>query len=101
MSIVSNVAIDKMCPTCHEYFIPMSNYQRECKPCKAEYDHEHHAENLRHRQSQMMFRRVGITLDEYDVILATQNGVCAICGSNPIVVDSRNLSPRRLHVDHD
>lgn len=37
--------------------------------------------------------RFGITLDEYNAILVSQNGGCAICGQPPGV--------KRLHVDHD
>ena len=35
----------------------------------------------------------GITLVEYDLVLASQGGVCALCGKPP--------KARRLHVDHN
>jgi hypothetical protein len=38
-------------------------------------------------------KQYGITLDDYNRILAQQNGVCAICGHAP--------KTRRLGVDHD
>lgn len=46
-----------------------------------------------------MFRRIRlskyrITPDEYDVLLAEQKGVCAICGKPP-------AKGKSLHVDHD
>jgi len=37
--------------------------------------------------------RLGLTLDDYERLLATQGGVCAICERPP--------KKRRLHVDHD
>lgn len=36
---------------------------------------------------------LGVTDEEYDRLLAAQDGVCAICGNPP--------KTRRLHVDHD
>jgi hypothetical protein len=39
-------------------------------------------------------RKFGITVDDYDQMLAAQEGVCAICGREP----NPNIS---LHVDHD
>lgn len=38
-------------------------------------------------------RTFGITLKEYEAMLAAQGGGCAICGANP-------PNGRRLHVDH-
>lgn len=37
----------------------------------------------------------GITLDDYNRMLDSQNGVCAICGKSP------SEYKRKLHVDHD
>jgi hypothetical protein len=41
-------------------------------------------------------RLYGLTLDEYDALVARQNGLCAICGEPPI-----KGRGRRLVVDHD
>lgn len=46
------------------------------------------------RARHLLRRNYGITVDEYDAILAQQNGVCAICGN-------RCKSGRALAVDHD
>ena len=40
-----------------------------------------------------LLRCYGITLSEYNTMLAHQDGKCAICGSTP--------KSRRLHTDHD
>ncbi len=39
-------------------------------------------------------KRYGITIDEYDTLLRSQNGVCAICSREPV-------DGQRLAVDHD
>lgn len=39
-------------------------------------------------------KRYGITVEQYDLLLKSQKGVCAICGGN-------NLDEKRLSVDHD
>ena len=39
--------------------------------------------------------RLGLTLDDYERMLAAQGGVCAICGKPP------KQGGRRFHVDHE
>jgi hypothetical protein len=41
-------------------------------------------------------KRYGITLDDYEWLLKTQNGRCAICGS-----DSPGKKETYFHIDHD
>lgn len=41
-------------------------------------------------------KNYGLTIDEYEQMLAAQNGVCAICGTPPT-----NERGGKLHVDHD
>ena len=48
----------------------------------------------RHRRASHLKCRYGITIKEYDSILNSQGGVCAICESGVSDVD------RRFHVDH-
>lgn len=43
-----------------------------------------------------LLRRYGIDFETYNVMLARQNGRCAICNNLP-----KNGSIKRLHVDHD
>jgi hypothetical protein len=49
---------------------------------------------LRQRQNRHLVRSFGITLEQYEKLLKTQGGVCAIC---------HQLNPgiRKLSVDHD
>jgi hypothetical protein len=42
----------------------------------------------------------GLTPDDYDQMLATQGGVCAICHQPERVVDASTGLPRQLAVDH-
>ena len=46
-----------------------------------------------HDRDLYLRRTYGITLEQYDLILESQNGVCAVCGEPP-----KGL---RLSVDHD
>lgn len=50
-----------------------------------------------HRNCQLR-RDYGITLDDYEVMLKSQDGVCAICGDPP---KGGKTSSKNLHVDHD
>jgi hypothetical protein len=66
----------------------------ECKACMRTRHHEAFRKNpYRH------LRQYGLDKDGYDTMLATQGGVCAICGCEP-----RRRKGQRdvlLHVDHD
>jgi hypothetical protein len=42
----------------------------------------------------------GMTLEEYDAMLAAQNGVCAICNCEDTNIDKRTGKNRALAVDH-
>lgn len=49
----------------------------------------------RHRRRSWLKRKYGITIEQYDEMLAAQGGVCPICGTPP--ADPRGY---RMHIDH-
>jgi len=96
-----------------------SSWCRECKAASSrasyqahreeriaaakKYGEEHREERLlrergryhEERRAQRMLARYGITVEQYDEMLATQGGGCAICGS------AADGNGRYLHIDHD
>lgn len=52
---------------------------------------------LTNRRNQLA--RYGLTIEQHDVMLATQNGLCAICSQSPKPDGIR--AANRLHADHD
>jgi len=61
------------------------SYQSWCKSCCAG----------RYQRTNSLKRKYGMTLEDYDDLLKTQNGACAICQQ------SEPINSRRLAVDHD
>jgi hypothetical protein len=59
-----------------------------------EYSASHREDGARRNLKYRCEKIYGITLAQFDSMLAAQNGVCAICRGT-------NLSGKRLHVDHD
>ncbi|MDH6139505.1 hypothetical protein P3T35_001505 [Kitasatospora sp. GP30] len=100
----------KRCPSCEEVK-PLSEYgvcagrsrgvAAKCRPCAAAYSKKHRADNpdyasrnsIRQKQ-RWLERQYGLTQQEFENLLASQAGVCAICRELP---DAGS----RLHVDHD
>lgn len=79
---------------------PIGNMTRGsiCRPCRAA---RCRAWNRKHRHgkvlNQNLVKSFGITLETYNLMLASQSGLCAICGQPPERTDHRN---QRLQVDH-
>lgn len=73
-----------------------------CRPCNKDSVRDYR-NNLDPRQIRNYhFRtRYGITVDEYEAMLAEQGNVCAVCGESNEQLDKRNGRHRSLHVDHD
>lgn len=96
------------CTRCHEEQ-PIDEFYRDknrksgrypiCKTCKREYDNKRYAANPEKRKAQMrkwaLKSGYGISVDEYDVMLASQSGQCRICGA------TQGWANKRLAVDHD
>jgi Recombination endonuclease VII len=59
----------------------------------------HRRANPDHYREKDLRRTFGISLDDYKRMLATQNGVCAICGNGE--TSTRNGKIKWLAVDHD
>jgi hypothetical protein len=74
-----------------------------CKDCRREYTKEK-LKNPKHREKVKEEKRVyfrsekyGISRDDFGRMLASQNGVCAICGKSR----EERGHKRDFHVDHD
>lgn len=67
-----------------------SGHGYHCKPCHNRVSRENRERVHGSVQNYMLKHRYGITADEFDEMLARQEGVCAIC-----------LSRKARHVDHD
>ena len=52
----------------------------------------------RNRKNHMLRKRYGITLEQFEIRLAAQGGVCAVCRKPPRGKDPKQ---RVLHIDHD
>jgi hypothetical protein len=61
----------RTCETCIQVYEPANNNQRWCRTC---------APNVNWSRR---IARYGVTLPMWDAMLATQNGLCAICGEKP------------------
>lgn len=59
-----------------------------------------HADELRAKSRRQRFDNYGITQDEFEALLASQGGVCAIC-REPETARHQNGDVRSLAVDHD
>jgi hypothetical protein len=85
-----------LCPRCQTRAIETSNGY--CRPCRNEYRRQYYRanhESAKRRVRTDAWKRQGIniTWDEYETLLADQQGVCAICHQPP--------GQKALHVDHD
>jgi Recombination endonuclease VII len=76
-----------------------------CKYCyHIEWNRRSTEKVAKYRVSQkdaVLKKTFGISLNEYQILLETQNGVCAICGRPERTVHRRGGAVRTLAVDHN
>ena len=76
----------KICSKCKQskpisHFHKMRNTRRyDCKECRNKYHREWSKKNPEKKREQKYRTRYGITLKQYEKLLAFQNHSCAICG---------------------
>lgn len=65
-----------------------------------EYQRQWRYKNLDRAQSNEMKKRYGISLAQYEQMLADQGGACAICGGQETATHKTTQLKRRLAIDH-
>lgn len=65
--------------------------QSWCKKCMNKQSRDYDKRNPDYHKNKKLERNYGISREEYDSLLASQENVCAICGKEP----------KRFNVDHD
>jgi len=76
-----------------------SSYSYECKDCTIKRTVKYNKENSATVRSQFLKRRYGMTFEQFETMLSSQDNACAICGTKE---PSKNRGrDKRFHVDHD
>lgn len=81
-------------------------WSKTCKQCTNErykkWRKDNPQKSVRSAYRGALRRNFGISLEEYEAILAAQGGVCAVCHSPRVPSDSgKRVHLHPLHVDHD
>ena len=83
----------------------LNGYQHLCKPCQSVYQKNYVRRNdpkaraLANRKWRLM-KEFGITVEQYDAMLAEQNGVCAVCKQPESLIHHLTQKPSPLSIDH-
>lgn len=72
-------------------------YQSQCIECRGKVNYHYDPDIWRNYQYQ---KKYGITLAQFELMLKSQNGVCAICGQ-PETFKGRGGKITPLSIDHD
>ena len=86
------------CKVCQKRYF--QEYCKNNQDKRKEGSRKYHKEHKLQARSRELKRLFGITLKQYDEMLETQGGVCAICGE-PEKGKHQNGKIRRLSVDHN
>lgn len=104
----SNDVPVKLCPKCRLWlqaslFSPNKNSKGGlaswCKACCAKRAKE--TVTPEKQRDRDLRHKYGITKKQYDQMIETQRGLCAICGKPETRIDSHTRRPMSLRVDHD
>jgi hypothetical protein len=92
----SGQGLRKVCRKCRRWVPPKDYWKRyrySEKKLASDYKYRNSAKGKRRNRQRKLKREYAITLEDYDKMFKSQNGVCAICGAPEI--------GKRLAVDHD
>lgn len=102
MKICTKCKVEKPFSEFHRWASTPDGYHYNCKDCKRAYRraNDQLPHNLARTKAYHFKRTYGISLEDYDVMLLEQGGVCAICGKEETHRGrSGNITP--LAVDHN
>lgn len=120
-SMTPDLRVEKKCATCKETksvgeFNRLGNrYQPYCRACQNKYLADvrekrresgesvviNRKEYFTRKRWRKLFAKYGLTKEQYESLLAEQNGVCAICKKPEQERDGQRKSLLELSVDHD
>ena len=82
----------------------VSEYEGECKVCRKIRSRRYWCTTGRFKKEpcriHSLKNKYGITIEQYDKMHKSQNGVCSICG-NPEMTKYKDRTTQRLSIDHD
>ena len=89
--------LKRMCPICGKQHTDKTKWCAPCLKTRKRYRDKHPEKIL----GTKLQHKYGISLEEYNIMLANQNKVCMICGKVNNRMNYKTGLPERLVVDHD